>query len=293
VPSLEGLLEAGIDVAAVVTNPDKPFGRKHELKPPPVKEAALARGLEVQQPRSARDESFREWLRAQEADVATVVAYGKILPQELLDVPPHGFVNVHFSMLPLYRGAAPVQRALMEGRSRTGVSLMVLTAGMDEGPVLAAEETDIRPGESAAELGARLAIVGADLLVRVLPGYVQGKVEPVEQDDARATYAGKVTTEEARIDWSRPASELDGFVRGLDPEPGAWTELAGARLKVFLLRPVDGSLAPGEIRADGALVVGTGRGDAELLEVQPAGKRRMSGADLARGLHLPPGTLCG
>ena len=292
-PSLEALLDAGIDVAAVVTNPDKPFGRKHELKAPPVKEAALARGLEVRQPKSARDDEFREWLRALAPDVATVVAYGKILPQELLDVPPRGFVNVHFSLLPLYRGAAPVQRALMEGQTRTGVSLMVLTAGMDEGPVLAMTESEIGLEESAGTLGARLAGVGAELLVDVLPRYVRGEVEPVEQDHARATYAPKVTTDEARIDWTRPAAELDGFVRGLDPEPGAWTELAGSRLKVFRLRVLEGDLEPGVVRVDDAIVVGTGSGEAELVDVQPAGKRRMAGADLARGLHLPPGSRCG
>ena len=292
-PSLRALLDAGIDVAAVVTNPDKPFGRKQELKPPPVKETALAAGLEVRQPRSARDEGFRAWLVGVAPDVATVVAYGKILPQELLDVPPHGFVNVHFSLLPLYRGAAPVQRALMEGRARTGVSLMVLTAGMDEGPVLAAEETGILPDESAGMLGERLAEVGARLLAEVLPAYVRGDVRPVPQDDARATYAPKVTTEEARIDWSRPAAELDGFVRGLDPEPGAWTELEGARLKVFRLSPVESSLQPGEVRAEGSLLVGTGAGTAQLVEVQPAGKRRMAATDLARGLHLSPGAHCG
>ena len=292
-PSLEALLDAGVDVAAVVTNPDKPFGRKHELKAPPVKEAALARGLEVQQPASARDEELREWLRSVEPDVATVVAYGKILPQELLDVPPRGFVNVHFSLLPEYRGAAPVQRSLMEGRTRTGVSLMVLTAGMDEGPLLAAEEVEIRPDESAGMLGVRLAGIGAELLADVLPRYVGGEIEPEEQDDAGATYAPKVTTDEARLDWTRPASELDGFVRGLDPEPGAWTELGGARLKVFRLRAVEGSLEPGEVSVGEGLRVGTGEGVAELLEVQPAGKRRMAGADLARGLHLPPGAHCG
>ena len=292
-PSLEALLDAGIDVAAVVTNPDKPFGRKHELKAPPVKEAALARGLEVRQPKSARDEEFREWLRALAPDVATVVAYGKILPQELLDVPPRGFVNVHFSLLPLYRGAAPVQRALMEGQTRTGVSLMVLTAGMDEGPVLARTESEIGLEESAGALGARLAGVGAELLVDVLPRYVRGEVEPVEQDHARATYAPKVTTDEARIDWTRPAAELDGFVRGLDPEPGAWTELAGSRLKVFRLRVLQGDLEPGDVRVGDAIVVGTGSCEAELVDVQPAGKRRMAGADLARGLHLPPGSRCG
>jgi methionyl-tRNA formyltransferase len=292
VPSLQSLLAAGVDVAAVVTNPDKPYGRKRELKPPPVKEAALAAGLEVAQPRSARDEAFRDWLRELAPDVSTVVAYGKILPQELLDVPRRGFVNVHFSLLPLYRGAAPVQRALMDGRSHTGVSLMVLTAGMDEGPVLSAEEVEIEAGESAGTLGTRLAEVGARLLVDVLPRYVEGELEPVPQDDARATYAPKVTTDEARIAWSRPVSELDGFVRGLDPEPGAWTELGGARLKVFRLRRADLGLGPGDVRSDGGLFVGTGDGAAELLSVQPAGKRRMSGADLARGLHLPPGARC-
>jgi methionyl-tRNA formyltransferase len=293
VPSLRALVDSGVDVHAVVTNPDKPFGRKQELRPSPVKEAALEAGLEIVQPRSARDPEFHEWLEGASPDVAIVVAYGKILPQELLDVPPRGFVNVHFSLLPEYRGAAPVQRALMEGRTRTGVSLMVLTAGMDEGPLLAVEETEIGSDESAAVLGARLATIGAPLLVDVLPRYVAGELEPVPQDDALATYAPKITTDEARIDWSRPAEELDGFVRGLDPEPGAWTELQGSRLKVFRLRPAGGAeLSPGEVRAGGSLTVGTGSQRVELLEVQAAGKRRMTGAELARGIHLPSGARC-
>lgn len=291
-PPLRALLDSEIEVAAVVTNPDKPYGRKQELKASPVKEAALEAGLEVRQPASARDAELREWLAGLGVDVATVVAYGKILPQELLDVPARGFVNLHFSLLPEYRGAAPVQRALMEGKTRTGASLMVLTAGMDEGPVLAEEAVDIGRDESAGALGERLARIGAELLVRVLPDYVSGALEPVPQDDDAATYAPKVTGEEARIDWSRPAAELDGFVRGLDPEPGAWTELNGARLKVFRLTEVPSDLAPGEVGAGRTLVVGSGRGGAELVEVQPAGKRRMAGADLARGLHLPPGARC-
>lgn len=281
-----------MEVAGVVTNPDRPAGRGMELQPSPVKRAALEAGLEVQQPEKARDPELAKWLTDQEADVATVVAYGKILPGALLEVPRLGFVNVHFSLLPAYRGAAPVQRAVMDGARETGVSIMVLTEGMDEGPVLASEPVRIEPDETAGVLGARLAVLGAPLLVDALRAYIQGSLAPIPQDDARATYAAKITSEEARIDWTMDVVRIVNLVRGTNPFPGAWTQLRGERVKVHAVRPSPegGDLSPGVIEVDGDVVrVGTGDIAAELVDVQMAGRKRMSAAELVRGLRLAPG----
>jgi methionyl-tRNA formyltransferase len=292
VPTLEALIGSDIEVAGVVTNPDRPAGRGMELQPSPVKRLALDAGIEVQQPEKARDPELAAWLSSLNADVATVVAYGKILPADLLAIPPHGFVNVHFSILPLYRGAAPVQRAVMEGRDETGVSIMVLTEGMDEGPVLAVETMPIDEGETAGEVGEKLALVGAPLLVESLEAYVSGTLLPTEQDGTAATYAPKITTEEARIDWSSSAARIRDLVRGLNPAPGAWTTLRDQRLKIHSVRDSLGApaLAPGTLDAPGGpLLVGTGDGILELVEVQMAGKKKMTGEELARGLRMTAG----
>ena len=286
-PSLEALIASDIEVAAVVTNPDKPAGRGLDTRPSPVKQAALTAGLAVLQPASAKDPELQGFVAESGADVATVVAYGKLLPAALLEVPPKGFVNVHFSLLPAYRGAAPVQRAIMDGVTETGVAIMVLTEGMDEGPVLATATETVMDDDTTATLGERLAQVGAELLIETLPAYVDGAVQPVPQEDARATYAPRITNEETAIDWSRSAVEIRNHVRALAPDPGAWTTLAGKRLKVFAATTTDGALPVGAVEiADGRLMAGTGQGNLELLEVQPAGKKPMTGADFVRGLRL-------
>jgi methionyl-tRNA formyltransferase len=220
-----------------------------------------------------------------------VVAYGKILPRSLLDIPRLGFVNLHFSLLPAYRGAAPVQRALMDGVEETGISVMILTEGMDEGPVLAVRPTAVAPDENAGELGERLAAAGAPLLVETIASYAAGAIEPSEQDHDRATYAPKISSEEARIEWERPAHAIHNLVRGLNPAPGAWTTFRGARLKVLRTIERDDRGRPGEILDGGALVVATGDTAVELVEVQPAGKRAMSGEELRRGLRPAAGEV--
>ena len=262
-----------------------------DLHASPVKRAAQKAGIEVLQPLKARADEFHEQIRAFAPDVAVVVAYGKILPGSLLEIPRKGFVNVHFSLLPAYRGAAPVQHAIIDGNSATGISIMVLTEGMDEGPVLAEERVPIRPDDTAGRLGERMAEIGARLLVPALEGYVDGDLRPVEQDHERATYAPKLETDQARIDWSEPAERIRNLVRGLNPAPGAWTMLDDARIKVFAAEIVgDAGLKPGELGANGdGLLVGTGDVALSLADVQMAGKKRMSGAELARGLHLAGG----
>lgn len=283
------MIDSPIEVAAVVTNPDKPAGRGMELRPSPVKEEALRAGLEVLQPRRAREPELHERLAELVPDVAVVVAYGSILPGPLLEVPRLGFVNLHFSLLPAYRGAAPVQRAVMDGVSVSGVSIMVLTEGMDEGPVLATKEVAVEPRDTAGTLGERMADLGAPLLVETLTRYAAGDLQPVEQDDDAATYAPKISTEEARVEWTKPAEEIANLVRGLNPAPGAWTEWDGRRLKVWEVRPTAEKLDPGRLQDAGSgLLAGTGSEAVELVDVQLAGKRRMGGGELARGLRPGP-----
>jgi methionyl-tRNA formyltransferase len=290
VPSLEALLASDIEVAAVVTNPDRPAGRGMKLTPSPVKLAALDAGLDVIQDR-ARAPELAERMTALAPDVATVVAYGSILPGSLLAIPPKGFVNLHFSLLPAYRGAAPVQRSIMNGDVATGVSVMVLTEGMDEGPVLARSEVTIDPDDTSGSLGEKLAHAGAPVLASALKAHLEGRIAPEDQDGSRATYAPKVTTDDARIDWNAAAADIRNLIRALDPEPGAWTTLQGTRVKVWRVTPsaYDGDVNPGEIvsAAPGdTLAVGTGDGVVSLDVVQPATKRRMSGAEFARGARL-------
>jgi len=291
VPSLEALLESDIEVAAVVTNPDRPAGRGMEVRASPVKVLALRAGLEVLQPQRARAPEFHDSLALLAPDVATVVAYGKILPPSLLAIPWLGFVNLHFSLLPEYRGAAPVQRAVMDGRPTSGVSIMVLTEGMDEGPILSRTEEPVGAKDTAGSLGDRLAEIGSSALVDALAAYGDGELEPVEQDHDRATYAPKISTDEAAIDWRRASVAIRNQVRGLNPAPGAWTALRGKRLKVWAAEPSDeGGLAPGELYATrGALIAGTGDGALELTQIQLQGKRPATGADAARGLRLARG----
>lgn len=291
VPSLRRLLDSGVDVVAAVTNPDRPAGRGMKLRPPPVKAEAKARRIDVLQPESARSDEFAGRLRDLEPSVAVVVAYGKILPPGVLDIPSLGFVNLHFSILPRYRGAAPVQRAIMDGLGETGASVMVLTEGMDEGPLLGTAPVAIGPDDTAGTLGAKLADVGAGLLTDVLARYAGGEIEPVAQDDGLATYAPKITDAEARLDWSQPAGRLRDKVRALNPAPGAWTTLRGERVKLWRIeladRPVP--LSPGELHAGDGLVAGTGDGCVAVVEAQMRARRKLPGAELARGLRLASG----
>lgn len=258
------------------------------LRPSAVKELAMEAGIEVLQPPRAVDPDLHRRVGAMSIDVATVVAYGKILPLSLLDIPAKGFVNLHFSLLPEYRGAAPVQRALMDGRTVTGVSTMVLTEGMDEGPVLARETEAIDPDDTAGSLGERLARRGAPVLQASLVAYFEGSLEPQHQDHAAATFAPKVTAEEARIDWTAPAEDIRNHIRGLNPTPGAWTTLRKKRLKIWRAEIPEraASLPPGFVEGRKKLIAGTGSASLLLEEVQLEGGRKMDAGELARGLRL-------
>lgn len=292
VASLKALAASPHHVVAAVSNPDRPAGRGYELVPPPVKVTALTAGIRVEQPDKAREPGFRQWLEGVDPDVCIVVAYGKILPGDLLEVPPLGFLNLHFSLLPAYRGAAPVQRAVMDGVTETGVSIIRLTEGMDEGPILATRTVAIEPRETAGELGERMAEVGADLLLETLDPYAAGDLVPVEQDHERATYAPKIPKEEARVDWSWPRERIVNMVRGMNPAPVAWTELGAQRLKLYRLEHAErGDVAPGKVQIDdgGRLLISAMDGWLEVREIQAAGKKRMTGEELARGLRIDEG----
>ena len=294
VPSLEALLGEGFDVVAAVTQPDKPQGRSRSTAvPPPVKTAAEAEDVPVLQPERPSDPAFIERLRALAPDVGVVVAYGHILRRDLLALPRLGMINLHPSLLPELRGAAPVEWAILNGLKRTGVTIMRMDEGLDSGPILLQIPHDIDPEATGGELSEHLSEMGAQALVEALALFETG-LEPHPQEQARATYAPKLTRETAHIRWADPAERVARLIRGLDPRPGAWTELDGREVKLFGARLVEDRGAPGEIRttSDG-LRIATGQGAVQVGEVQPAGKARMAAAEWLRGRGAQAGKRFG
>jgi methionyl-tRNA formyltransferase len=293
VPPLEVLCASAHEVVAVVTRPDRPRDRRGGTpRPSPVKQAALAAGLPVLEPPGGRDPELPGRLAALGADIGVACAFGYLLPDPVLAAFPRGIINLHFSLLPAYRGAAPVQRALLDGAEVTGVTTFVIDAGMDTGPMLLAAEVPVHEGEDAGALTMRLAEVGARLTVETLDALETGQLQPRPQPAEGASLAPKVTTEEARLDFTWPAGRLAGAVRAFTPTPGAWTTHRGRRLKVTRATPSNeaAGLEPGRLAAgpDGRLLAGTGDGVLELVEVRPEGRRAMSGAEFARGARLGP-----
>lgn len=289
--SLQALVQGGFTVAGVVTQPDKPQGRsRSELIPPPVKLAAQSAGIPVLQPVRPVGDVFTTSLRRLEPDFGIVVAYGHILHPEILAIPPRGMINVHASLLPRYRGAAPVQHAILRGDNETGISIIQMEAGLDSGPILHHVATPIGPHETAGELAARLADLGAVALIKALSLISGGLARPHPQDHSRATYAPKIEKGMARLNWQRDATALVRQVRAFDPVPGAWTILNGCMLKVFGAREVAGIGEPGSVLAAGdRLVVAAGRGAVAVQEVQPAGRNRLSVEAWVRGRGVSPG----
>jgi methionyl-tRNA formyltransferase len=287
VPSLEALLGEGFDVVAAVTRPDQPQGRSRSTHvPPPVKAAAAGEDVPVLQPVRPTGDEFMARLRALAPDVGVVVAYGHILPPELLAVPRRGMINVHPSLLPELRGAAPVEWAILNGLKQTGVTIMQMEAGLDSGPILLQIPHDIDPVVTGGELSEHLSEMGAQALVEALALLEAGQVRAHPQDHGRATYAPKLTRDTARIRWTDPAERVARLIRALDPRPGAWTELDGREVKLFGARVVEGREggAPGDVRVTGdGLQVVTAHGAVGVEEVQPAGKARMPVADWMRG----------
>lgn len=298
VPSLVALTEV-TEVVAVICQPDKPAGRGLELTEPEVKREAKARGLPVHQPTRLRDGTFSAWLRSLDVEVALVTAYGRILPPDVLAAPRRGCLNVHASLLPRHRGAAPVQWAILMGDEVTGVTLMQMDEGLDTGPILAMRSTPIGPDETAVELSQRLAQLGGQMVREELPRFFAGELVPIPQDDSRATLAPRLTKDMAWIDWRKSAREVHNQVRGLQPWPGACTTLGARRLIVHRTTlegaPVLHAGAPGEVVAVARdrVWVATGQGAVALLEVQLEGKRRMSVRDFLAGHPLRPGTFLG
>lgn len=290
VPSLRALLEEGFEVAGVVTQPDRPHGRsRSQLVPPPVKQVALEESLPVLQPERPIAE-FAEALRALDADIGVVVAYGHILKPEILAIPRRGMLNVHASLLPALRGAAPIQWAILQGLETTGVSIMQMEAGLDSGPVLHRIETEIAADETGAELAERLAELGAAALVETLTMLLGGEVLARPQDHARATYAPKITREVTRLDWRLDGARLARVVRAFDPEPGAWATLGGQEVKLYGGRVANSGGFPGTVLTAGeALCIAAGIGALEVAEVQPAGKKRMVAGDWVRGRGVAVG----
>ncbi len=289
VPCLQRLLEDGHEVPAVFTQPDKPVGRHAVLTPPPVKQLALSHGIPVYQPTKMRDGTVAALLRELAPDCLVVVAYGRILPQEILDVPPRGCVNIHGSLLPLYRGAAPIQWSVIRGETVTGVTSMFMDAGMDTGDIIDTLTTPIGENETAGELFERLAPLGARLLSTTLAAIADGTVTRRPQNDAEATMAPMLEKAMGRLDLTRPARELHNQVRGMNPWPGAFCTAGGKTLKIHETRVAAGSGAPGTLLCADPVTVACGEGALQLVTVQPEGKPRMAAEAWLRGARLPQG----
>ncbi len=291
--ALEALADAGHDIVCVLTQPDRPAGRGMKLTPSAVKAAAQARGLPVAQPASLKSPEAQAELAALQPDVMVVAAYGLILPQAVLDIPRRGCLNIHASLLPRWRGAAPIQRALLAGDVQTGITIMQMDAGLDTGAMLAKTVVPIRETDTAGSLHDALAAAGAQAIVAALSG-LDG-LTPERQDAALATYAAKLGKEEAQLDWTQPATTLARAVRAYNPVPGAWTLLDGAPLKIWAAEATAGAGFPGTVlRADAeGLVVAAGDGALALREIQPAGSKRMPAAAFLAGRPLAPGSRLG
>ncbi|NDZ83809.1 methionyl-tRNA formyltransferase [Streptomyces sp. SID10853] len=297
VPALDALIESGRhEVAAVVTRPDAPAGRGRRLVASPVAQRAEEAGIEVLKPARPRDEDFLARLREIGPDCCPVVAYGALLPKTALDVPVRGWVNLHFSLLPAWRGAAPVQHSIIAGDEVTGASTFLIEEGLDSGPVYGVLTEEVRPTDTSGDLLTRLAFAGSGLLVATMDGIEDGTLHAVPQPAEGVSLAPKISVENARVDWSAPAMRVDRLVRGCTPAPGAWTVFRDERLKLVSLAPVTDrtDLAPAELAvAKNSVHVGTGSHAVELHWVQPQGKKPMRAADWARGVRIEAGELLG
>ena len=290
--SLERLISDGrFNISAVYTQPDKPAGRKKILTPPDVKVLAQKHGLNVHQPNTLKTEDVINELRALKPDVIAVIAYGKILPKAVLDIPKYGCINIHGSLLPKYRGAAPIQRAVIDGEKVTGVTSMLLDEGVDTGDMLFKEETQIMPNETAGELFDRLALMGADLLIKTLEALQTGEIERTPQEHSNASYAAMLSKDEIIIDCNMPAQAVHDKVRGMNPWPVAAALYGGKKIKIYKTLLVDKKGKPGEVLSVKPAVVACGSGAVQLIEVQPESKNKMSGEDFFRGQRMTVGDI--
>ena len=283
VPALDALAKAGHEIACVYTQPPRPAGRGKKDRPTPVHQRAEALGLLVRHPKSLRNEAAQSEFAALNADLAVVVAYGLILPQPILDAPTHGCLNIHASLLPRWRGAAPIHRAIMAGDRETGICIMQMEAELDTGPVLLRRSTPIGDTDTTGDLHDRLAAMGGEMIVETLN--TLDHLQPDPQPETGVTYAEKIDKAEARVDWTKPATEVARHINGLSPFPGAWTEINGERLKLLRAQKKDGQAAPGAHL--GGFRIACGIGAVHILEAQRQGKRPMTTKDLLLGLTLP------
>lgn len=293
VPSLERIIASKHEILAVVTQPDKPVGRNNVLTPPPVKVCALKHGLKVLQYNKIRTEGVED-LKNLAPDIMVTCAFGQILSQEIIDIAPRGIINVHASLLPKYRGAAPIQYSVINGDTETGVTIMQTEAGIDTGDILSVEKTPIDPDETAGELFERLSELGAKLIVETLDKIEAGKITPVKQDETKATHVKMLTRETGKIDWTKSAKDIKNLVRGTNPWPAAHTFLNGKTLKIFVVEALDGDFDGqiGEVlRADKKLVVKCGQGAVEILEIQSEGGKRMSATAFDAGRKILKGDI--
>ncbi|MBW1707763.1 MAG: methionyl-tRNA formyltransferase [Deltaproteobacteria bacterium] len=298
VPSLKALIKDGHNVLSVVTQPDRPKGRGRKLFPSPVKRVAREYGIEILQPEKASDGQFCDTIRSLEPDLLIVVAFGRILKNKLLTIPRWGALNIHASLLPKYRGAAPIHWAILNNETKTGLTAMRMDEGLDTGPVLLQEEVAIIEHETAGSLHDRLAGLSGDFIIKTLKGLAKNRLKKMHQDPNEATYATKIDRGMSLIKWDQPANAISGLIRALDPWPGAFTTLEGKEIKLFLSR-VTGKEArdevPGRVagQSEGALLVETGKGLIEITELQIPGKKRLPAGDFLRGFALERGTVLG
>jgi len=298
VPTLEALIQEGHEILAVVTQPDRPKGRGRKRVPSPIKELALMHQMEVLQPQKASDEDFCDHLRKMEPDLAIVVAFGQILKKNLLAIPEWGVINIHASLLPKYRGAAPIQWAILNSEPKTGLTVMRMDEGLDTGPILLQKEVPILQDETAGQLHDRLSLLAGQVIIKALTDMSNSQLNETPQDESLASYASKIEKRDCLVDWKQPATRISCLIRALDPRPGAYTLLEGKQIKLFSSRVVeeaglDG--VPGRVvrHTKNAIQVDTGQGMIGIREIQYPGKKRLSIPDFLRGFPLPEGTIFG
>jgi methionyl-tRNA formyltransferase len=297
VPSLKALSKHGYEVSLVVTQPDRPKGRGRKIMPSPVKSAALSLGYDIVQPASVRTDEFAEQIMSINPDLFVVTAFGRILPENILAIPEKGAINVHASLLPKYRGSAPIQWVIINGEKKTGVTTMLMDKGLDTGDILLKDETMILPGDTASILHDRLAEMGAALLIKTLRRIESDGLQPVPQDDSIATYAPLLKKKDGCIDWSLPAENIESFIRGVNPWPGAFTFYKDQRLKIFKAIALRTDINENSGRVikgfPDELIVATGKGALSILEIQSASGKRLPTIKFLQGNHIPPGTMLG
>ena len=298
VPTLKALISHGYDVLAVVTQPDRPKGRGKKLATPPVKQVALEHRIEVLQPEKASDDLFCGQIRVKEPDLIVVVAFGQILKKKLLDIPKWGVINVHASLLPNLRGAAPIQWTILNDETKTGLTVMHMDEGMDTGPILFQEEIPVLEDETAGRLHDRLAVMAGDLMAKSLERMSGNRIRETPQDHTKATYAPKIAKELSLVDWKEDAAKVSARIRGMDPRPGAYTLWEGREIKLFASTVIDRNGEeglPGQVLSlrEGCLAVGTRRGTVGIRELQYPGKNRLSAKEFLRGFSIPEGAVLG